>query len=211
MDGAFFLVILDMILSYCAKFQLVTNFFWVLVLFLLQRLDYLSGFFQLINEPTNLEPNKRVTCIDLIFASQPNLVSDSGVHPSLFRTCHHQIIHAKIDLKVYLPPPYDREVWSYDRAEVEQINRAITLFDWENILSPLETNEQVKLFNETLLNIFRNFIPHKLIKCSYKDPPWITKEIKTSLRKKNRLYKKYISNGCNTDDLASLNNHSRLL
>ena len=167
-----------------------------------------SGFSQLINEPTNLEPNKRATCIDLIFSSQPNLVSNSGVHPSLYRTCHHQIVFAKIDMKVYLPPPYDREVWSYDRAEEEFINRAISLFDWESELSPLDTNEQVKLFNETLLNIFRNFIPHKLRKCSYKDPPWISREIKTCLRKKNRLYKKYISNGCIADDLTSLNNHS---
>ena len=167
-----------------------------------------SGFSQLINEPTNLEPNKRATCIDLIFSSQPNLVSNSGVHPSLYRTCHHQIVFAKIDMKVYLPPPYDREVWSYDRAEEEFINRAISLFDWESALSPLDTNEQVKLFNETLLNIFRNFIPHKLIKCSYKDPPWISREIKTCLRKKNRLYKKYISNGFIADDLTSLNNHS---
>ena len=96
-------------------------------------------------------------------------------------------------MKVYPPPPYDREVWSYG---------------WESALSSLDTNEQVKLFNETLLNIFRNFIPHKLIKCSYKDPPWISMEIKTCLRKKNRLYKKYISNGCIADDLTSLNNHS---
>ena len=44
-----------------------------------------SGFSQLINKPTNLEPNKRATCIDLIFSSQPNLVSNSGVHPSLYR------------------------------------------------------------------------------------------------------------------------------
>ena len=111
-------------------------------------------------------------------------------------------------MKVYLPPPYDREVWSYDRAEEEFINRAISLFDWESALSPLDTNKQVKLFNETLLNILRNFIPHKLIKCSYKDPPWISREIKTCLRKKNRLYKKYISNGCIADDITSLNNHS---
>lgn len=35
-----FLVILDIILSQCAKFQLVTNLFWVLVLFHLKPLDY---------------------------------------------------------------------------------------------------------------------------------------------------------------------------
>ena len=98
----------------------------------LDKLFSQTGFTQLIKEPTNFEPNKRSTCIDLIFSNQTNLITDSGVHPSLFHTCHHQIIYAKIDLNFYLPPPYEREVWSYDRAEIELINRAISSFDWEN-------------------------------------------------------------------------------
>ena len=65
----------------------------------LDTLCSLAGFSVLIKEPTNLEPNKRPSCIDLIFSSQQNLVSDSGVHPSLYQTCHHQIIYAMIDLK----------------------------------------------------------------------------------------------------------------
>ena len=128
----------------------------------------------------------------------------------IFETCHHQIAYAKFDLKVYLPPPYKREVWTYDKAEVELIRRAITSFDWVNSFFNLGTSEQVDLFNTTLLNIFRNFIPHKYITCRYKVPPWITNEIKTALRKKNRLYKKYIKNGRNIEDLNTLNNFSTI-
>ena len=47
-----------------------------------------------------------------------------------------------------------------------------------------ELDDQVKMFNETLTNIFRNYIPHKIIKCNYKDPPWITIEFKTNLKEK---------------------------
>ena len=36
---------------------------------------------QLINEPTHLLQNSS-SCIDLIFTSQPNIVVESGVHPS---------------------------------------------------------------------------------------------------------------------------------
>ena len=57
-----------------------------------------------------------------------------------------------------------------------------------------------------MLNIFRNFIPHETIKCSPKDPPWITKEIKIALRRKNRLYRKYISGGKKQEDEINLNN-----
>ena len=46
------------------------------------NMNNILGYTQLINEPTNLEPNKSPSCIDLLFASQPNLVVESGVHPS---------------------------------------------------------------------------------------------------------------------------------
>ena len=64
---------------------------------------------------------------------------------------------------------------------LEHINRAISLVDWENMFLPLDASEQAKLFNETLLNIFSNFIPRKTIKCKFKEPPWMSKEIKTTL------------------------------
>ena len=64
---------------------------------------------QLINEPTHLTRNVS-SCIDLIFTSQPNLVMGSGVHCSLDENCHHQITFAKFTLKIYYPPPHEREV-----------------------------------------------------------------------------------------------------
>ena len=143
----------------------------------LDPLSTISGFTQLIKQPTNLEPNNQASSIDLMFASQPNLVSDSGVHPSLYQTCHHQV-YAKIDFEVYSPPP----------------------------CGPMT----VPMWNTTLLNIFRNYIPHKNIKRRYKMDPWITNEIKTSLREKNRLYKKNISKGRTDNDLLDLNDHARI-
>ena len=82
----------------------------------LYNLSTLLGYSQIINDPTNFEPNKLPTCIDHIYTSQPNLVLESGVLPSLCRTCHHQIIFAKICFKVHLSPIYEREVWHYNRA-----------------------------------------------------------------------------------------------
>ena len=50
----------------------------------------------------------------------------------------------------------------------------------EKIFSFKSVNEKVGLLNSTLLlNIFRNYIPNKRVKCSYRDPPLITKEIKS--------------------------------
>ena len=75
----------------------------------IEGITFQFGLKQLINEPTYHTSNSS-SCIDLIFASQPNLVMESGVHSSLHENCHHQIIYAKFNLKIYYPPPYEREI-----------------------------------------------------------------------------------------------------
>ena len=67
------------------------------------------GLSQIINEPMHILDSS-FSCIDLIFTSQPNLVIESGVHPSLHQNCHHQIIYAKFNLQMFYPPPYCREI-----------------------------------------------------------------------------------------------------
>ena len=164
----------------------------------------LLGYSQIINDPTNFEPNKLPTCIDHIFTSQPNLVLESGFLPSLCRTCHHQIIFAKICFKVHLPPIYEREVWHYNRARGDLIKRSIQNVNWDRAFLDHNVNDQVEIFTNTLFNIFRNFIPHETIKVRSKDPPWINNEIKTALRCKNRLYKKYITGDRKREDEINL-------
>ena len=80
------------------------------------------GLHQLINEPTHLTRNAS-SRIDLIFTSQPNLVMESGVHSSLHENCHHQMTFAKFNLKIYYPPPYEQEVWHYQKANSENISK----------------------------------------------------------------------------------------
>ena len=67
------------------------------------------GLKQLFQEPTHILPNSS-SCIDLVFTSQPNLVMESGVHSSLHENCHHQLVYAKFNLKVWYSPPYEHEI-----------------------------------------------------------------------------------------------------
>ena len=82
---------------------------------------YQFGLSQIIKEPTHILENSS-SCIDLIFTTQPNMVLESGVHHSLHQNCHHQIIFAKFNLKVYYPPPYERTMFHYSQANADQIN-----------------------------------------------------------------------------------------
>ena len=49
------------------------------------------GLSQLINSSS---------CIDLIFINQSDFIMDSGPHASFHPNCHHQILYAKLNLKI---------------------------------------------------------------------------------------------------------------
>ena len=113
------------------------------------------------NETTNRRAN---SCSRKLFKS-------STVHPSLHSKCHHQVIYAKLNLQIEYPPPYTRAIWDYGKAQFDLINEAIENFDWNKPFPGQDIHNQVNLFNTTILNIFQNFIPNKIILCDDKEPP----------------------------------------
>ena len=147
----------------------------------------LYGLKQLITEPTHTLEHSP-SCIHLTFTNQPNLIMDSGIHPTLNPKCHHQIIYSKLNLKIEYPPPYTCEIWDYNRTKTDLINRFIESFD-------KDVHKQVILFNKLILNIFHNFIPNKLIICDDIDPPWMNDGIKTLIKRKNWLHQRHRRSG----------------
>ena len=53
-------------------------------------------------------------------------------------------------------------------------------------------NTQVVLSNETLLNIFSNFIPTKIKIFTNSDPPRMSVDIKSNMQLKKKFYRLYI-------------------
>ena len=89
---------------------------------------------QLISEPTNFEPHKNPSCIDLIVTEQPNIILDSGTRVSLDSYCHHQIVHCKVNFRIPRPLPFDRKIWHFNRANSATIKRSMTSFPWRHYL-----------------------------------------------------------------------------
>ena len=71
-----------------------------------------------------------MSCIDLIFYTNTNVISKHGVDVSVFEKCHHNIIFGKIDIRVPVPPVKIRKVWDYSKANAENIKNAISSFNW---------------------------------------------------------------------------------
>ena len=117
---------------------------------------------QLIDKPTHILKNSS-SCIDLIFTNQSNLIVNRGTHPSLHENCQHQINFGKAWPRVEYPLSYKLHVWHYAKANVNGINKDISQFNWQGSFTNLPINEQVNLFSFTLMNIFSNFIPNKIV------------------------------------------------
>ena len=59
-------------------------------------------------------------------------------------------------------------------------------------------NKKVNIFNETILNILRNFIPHETVLCDDRDPPWFDNKIKSLIHEKNITFKRFRSDRRNS-------------
>ena len=118
------------------------------------------GLEQIINQPTHIFNNSS-SFIDLLFTSQPNLVMESGAHSSLHSNCYHQIICARFNLKIYYPSPYEREIWYYNKANVDLIQQPIREFNWKRAFHRENVIEKVSILNNTINNVLSDFIPYE--------------------------------------------------
>ena len=152
-----------------------------------------SGYNQMIDKPTHFI-NESSSYINLTFSSDVNLTKNCGVEQSLYKTCHHKIIYGTLNFNIPLHSPYFREIWDYKNASIGCIQKPICNFDWTRAFQNRNCNEKCKLLSGTLLNIFHNFIPHRIKKFNYKTLEWINKSIKLALKKRSKLTKRYHSN-----------------
>ena len=153
-----------------------------------------NNFSQLINEPTHIQRNSS-SCIDLIFIDRPNLAVNSGVHASLHPNCHYQGVHTSFNLNISYPPPYQRLIWDYKKADSVKIRKSLALINWERLFNNKNINEQVSILNETILDAFSNYVPNKYITVDDKDPVWMNETIKLKIKAKDNMYNKYLQNG----------------
>ena len=120
-----------------------------------------------------------------------------NLHPSFHPSCHHQIIYAKFNLQIYHLSQHCREVWHYNNANTEFIRHAVDQFNWKKAFLNKTVNEKVNIFNEAILNILRNFVPHETVLWDNRDLPWVDNKINSLIREKNIIFKRFRSNRLN--------------
>ena len=81
-----------------------------------------------------------------------------------------------------------------------KLSPAIANVDWPSMFSGLDVDKMTHLFTSKCVRIFSEFIPNKTITCDNRDPPWMTPSLKSAIKRKHRVYNKYVRRGRKPDD-----------
>ena len=75
--------------------------------------------------------------------------------------------------------------------DTDLIRRTISNFNWGKAFYNTNVTEKVSIFNETILNVLSNYMPHEILTCDDDDHPWFNSRINSLLQDKNKLYKDF--------------------
>ena len=69
------------------------------------------------------------------------------------------------------------------------------MIDWNKLFSNANVDKQVNILNDTLFNIYSNFVRRKVVTINDWDPPWINEEIKCKIKSKKKTFQQHLKNG----------------
>ena len=111
---------------------------------------------------------------------------------------------------IYYPLPYEKTIFHYFYANIDHIQQAINLFDWENDFLNTDVDAQASIFSNIISNILNDYIIHETKICDDRHPPWMTTKTKELISQKNELYSRIENRNnsfLNTQLLHSLQQH----
>ncbi|KAK3085493.1 hypothetical protein FSP39_004174 [Pinctada imbricata] len=151
---------------------------------------------QVVQQPTHMT-NTSQTILDLFFTNNSSLINKVEVIPGI---SDHEIVYVESSLrpkKVKKPP---RKIYLYNKANIDEIKAKLNNIDIQKNTQHEENKSANSIntiwndFKNKVLNIMNESIPTKTINNSKRRQPWINKEIKSMIRKRNKLFKRLKQN-----------------
>ncbi len=150
-----------------------------------------NGLEQLINYPTRFDlANGRASCLDYIITNNKNFISSISSHGPIANNDH---IPISFNINAVIPKSscYYRHVWNFKKGNFEDLNRKLSDFAWDTIFRVEDLDEIVDLWTETFLRLAKECIPYTKILVRPNDLPYMTAELRSKIRKRERLFKKW--------------------
>ena len=140
-----------------------------------------NNFNQFVTFPTHVKNN----VLDLVLSNNDSILEVSDLGPLC--NSDHTCIKIVTDHSI-LPENSQQEILDWGKADYQKINEDLAKIDWDRIISN-DVEMSWRQLTEVINELICRYVPNKTIKTN--KPRWMTKEIITLGRKKDRAYKKW--------------------
>jgi hypothetical protein len=143
---------------------------------------------QLVLEPTHITETQ-ANILDLFFTNNETLVNQVRIIPGI---SDHESVFIESSLrpmKKQIPP---HKVWQYRKAKYDQLREELHQYQQEfnKLDASTSTDDMWLAFKTKLTTLMKMYIPQKTVKGNKNNKQWINREVKSALRRKNKLFKK---------------------
>ena len=165
--------------------------------------DFLSSFYNynmypLIDRPTRITPTT-ATLIDNIFTNVLTHKIKSGVVVADL-TDHFPVYQCTTTVSCRDNTHFVKRSRLFNKIRVQNFSNDIKLVNWDLVLNSVSADDAYNHFITDFTKVYNNHFPFKSsrisksVKRKIPRKPWITTAIVKSIHRKEKLYKKYVSN-----------------
>lgn len=152
-----------------------------------------------------IEPTRHNSVLDLIFTSNPDLITRVDIIEPLGSSDHNMVL-ADLSFNYGVPPTasiYPR--FDYKRANWEKYRSCLENFDWSSLFNSKDPDTIWAMFHSAIMGALHSSVPLKVFRHRSK-PLWITAEVQELKKKRREAEKTYLIN--RTEDSRRRRNHA---
>jgi len=166
-----------------------------------QLLDITKDAFldQVVSAPTRITENTR-NILDLFFTNNTTLVNKCEVIPGI---SDHEAVFIESSLRPMRVKVPARKVFKYRKANFGVISDELASHynTFKESARESNVNEIWKTFETKLKQLMEKHIPSKMLSGNKINKPWINKDLKSHIRRRNKLYAKGVTQSRRQDQI----------
>ena len=143
---------------------------------------------QIVAQPTRITETTS-NILDLFFTSNPTLINKVEVIPGIG---DHEAVFIESSLRPmrFVTPP--RKIYKYKNADYQSMRRELrsTQADFEEKARSEDVEQLWSTFKEKIQTLMESYIPSKILRRNREHKPWISRQVKTLLRKSKKLFQR---------------------
>ena len=140
---------------------------------------------QYVNQPTTIHNS----LLDLVFSTEPNVVSNLQVHDRFQLGVHHSITF-EVQHCIDNEEKYE-EYYDFYKADFPKIRDYLSKINWTLIQKDMNTEEMWSTFKSTIEDVKRRYIPKKGRCKKKKKAVWMDTQATRACKKKYRLWRRF--------------------